>query len=137
MGVAEAAPSAPRNNHFLPVFKNFTDQFLCFGIQYNSSAGNNQNIVCAAASGAVAAFAVTAVLSNLVGVVVEVVQGVRIEIAAQDDAAAVSAVAAVGASVRCKLFAPERGNAVAAVAGFHEEFDAIFEYDGFHGGYLK
>jgi hypothetical protein len=66
-------------------------------------------------------------------VVVEVVQGVRIEIAAQDDAAAVSAVAAVGSAMRGKLLAPERGDAVAAVTGFDEEFDAIFKYDGFHG----
>jgi hypothetical protein len=72
-----------------------------------------------------------------VRVVVEVVQGICIKIAAQDDTAAVTAIAAVGAAVRCKLFTPERGNAVSAVTGSHEDFDAIFKYNGFHCGYLK
>lgn len=48
-----------------------------------------------------------------------------------------AAVPAIGAAELRKLFASEGGNPVAAVAGLHEDFYAVSEYNGFHGGYLK
>jgi hypothetical protein len=47
----------------------------------------------------------------------------------------VAAVAAVGAAARREFFAPEGGDSVPAVAGFDEDFDAVFKYN--HSGYLK
>ena len=74
MGIAETAASAARNDQFLSVFENFANEFLCIGIENDGSARYDENIVGSASSGAVAAFAVAAIFSILVRVVVERVQ---------------------------------------------------------------
>ena len=136
VGVAQSAASALRNQRFLSILKNLADEFLRVGVENDGAAGYRDDDVFSAAAGTVAAFAVTAVVGTPMGVMVEPVQRVFVGVAAQNDAATASAVAAIGPAARRKFFTAEGDNAVAAVTGAQENFNAVSECNGFHGAIL-
>ena len=73
--------------------------------------------------------AVAAVFGGVLALVAEIHQRVHVHVGKQDDAAAVSAVAAVRAAVLHKLLTMERNRAVAAVAGLRGDFYLIDKHD--------
>lgn len=74
---------------------------------------------------------VAAVLCDKFALVAEGKQRVAAGIDAEDDAAALSAVAAVGSAVRDVFFTPEGHGSVAAVAGFYIDFYSVNKHMGF------
>ena len=80
------------------------------------------------APGAIAAFAVTSAFGLVLGVETEMEEGVVMLARDEDDVAAAAAVAAAGAAAGNELLAPERKNAVAAVAGLHVDSYFVDEH---------
>ena len=74
------------------------------------------------------ALAVAAVLSDELVAVFKCEQGVDTGVNAEDDASAVTAVAAVGTAVRNVFLAVERDRAVAAVACLNVNSDVIYKH---------
>ncbi len=97
--VAESASSSFEEHDFLSVVGDIADIFTCLGIVNHRTAGHIDIDVLAICAVAFVAAAVATVLGEDVALVFQVQQSPVVMVAAQDDAAAFSAVAAVGSAV--------------------------------------
>ena len=100
---------------------------LAVGGLHHRAVGHPQDQVAAVGAVAVVAGAALAVLGLDVRAEVEVEQRVHARVDDQHDAAAVAAVAAVGAAQRLELLPEDRHTAVPAVAGLHVQHDPVDE----------
>jgi hypothetical protein len=107
VAVAQAAPAARQQNHFLLVFGDLHDLLVGVGQLGNRADGHFQHHVFALGAGAPGGLARRAVGGVYVLAVLEVQQGPELGVAPQDDVAAASAVPAVGTAQRHVLLAAE------------------------------
>ena len=134
MRVAEAAASALRDQHALPLLGQIGEQrvaalSLACGLLVDERADRNRELeIGAAVAGAVGAHAVLAALGRELGMEAEVDEGVDVRAGDDVDRAAVSAVAAAGAAARDELLAAERETAAPAVSGFDVNVDFVYKH---------
>ena len=93
------------------------DDLAAFGIPHQRAPGHLDGQALAVLAGLAAALSVHAVAGHIFALVAEVHQGGHVVVHLQDDGAAVSAVAPVGAACGDIFFPVERHRPVAAVAG--------------------
>ena len=94
-------------------------------VEHDGAVGDLDFEVCARGAVAVAAHALLARRGHDMGVEVEIEQGVHLRVDDQHDAAAASAVAAVGAAEWFEFLPVDRGAAVTAVARPRVDHDAV------------
>src|SRR6185437_4252299 len=117
--VAPATLAAAGHQQLLDVAGQIAEHLLGVGVAHHGADRHRHVKVRAAAAGAVVGAAGLAVAGLEGALDAEVGEGVYPGGGAQEDAAAVAAVAAVRAAERHELLAPEAGAAPAAVAGLH------------------
>ena len=93
------------------------DDLAAFGIAHQRAPWHLDGQALAVLAGLAAALSVHAVAGHVLALVAEVHQGGHVVVHLQNDGAAVSAVAAVGAACGDIFFPVERHRAIAAVAG--------------------
>ena len=125
--VALAAASAPDHQIFVARFRKVGQHMLAFGglLEHERAHGQVEDQILALAPVALAAHATLPVLRLVVAHDAEVVQAQKARIGAQDDAAAVAAVAAVRPAAGYEFFTPERHAAVPALAGLDADYSFI------------
>ena len=101
------------------------DNFVGLGVPHHSAPGHADDEIFAVLAPAAGALAVLAVGSYIFSLIAKVHQGGEIVVHPEDDAAAVAAVAAVGAALGDVLLPVKGHGAVAAVAGLHGDFYLI------------
>ena len=119
-----------RHPRLLQVRGEIGDEFAGVGVGDHRAHGHAQDDVVGAAAVLVGAVAVLAVLRAMNARVAVLDQRVDVAIGHGEDAAAATAVAAVGAAARHVLLAAERCRTVAAVAGDDVDVDFVDESHG-------
>jgi hypothetical protein len=127
MQVAEAALAALGEQRALAVLREVGEQPAVLVLDQRAHR-HAQHDVLAAAPVLVGAAADVAVLGAVDAREAVVDQGVDVAVGDRPDAAAAAAVAARGAAARHEFLAPERGAAVAALAGMHLDFRFVDEF---------
>ena len=122
--VAQTAASSVGENHFLAVAVEVGHDLAGFGVTDYGADRHPQRDVLAPLAVAVFAAAVFAALGAVAAGVAIVEQGVDVAVGDREDVAAMAAIAAIRSAEGDEFFAPERGDAVAAVASVH--FDSGF-----------
>ena len=124
MDVAEATGPALCEQQPLPMVEQISEGLTGVGVAHHGTDGHAQHDVVGARTVLVGATAMLAVARLVAARVAVVDQGVDVAVGERPDAATAPAVAAIGAALRDELLAPERHDAVAAVAG--HDLDACF-----------
>ena len=126
--VAEAAASALGDQHLLAVVIEIGDDALRILVGDHCADRDMQGDVLAAGAVTVAGGAVLAALGEEFPCVAKLDQRIEVAVGDDIDAAAATAVAAVRSALGLVLLAPERNDAVAAVAGSYVNFGFIDEF---------
>ena len=137
MGIAEAAVAAAQQDHPLAGFGQVGDHFFAVLGQYLGADRQLHDHAFARAAGAVLAHAVMADLGLEMLLIAEIDQGVEIGDAFDDDIAAASAVAAVGAAVLDVFLTTEADGACAALTALDENLGLIEKLHGVRRGIWK
>jgi hypothetical protein len=130
MDVAEAALAAASDQRLLLVHGKIGDEFAGIGVRDHRADGHAQDDVVRAPAVLVGAVAVLAVLRAMNARIAVFDERVDVAIRERDDAAAATAIAAVGPAARHVLLAAERRRSVAAVAGDDVDVDFVDESHG-------
>ena len=125
--VAQTAPSAGEQDEFLTVFRHFAYDFACVGVAGHGAERYGYHGIFAALSRRAGAGTRFTVLGEYVPLVFQVYQRPVLAVAAQDDAAAPSAVAAVGPAESDEFFAPEMSRTGPSRPRTGEYLDVIYE----------
>jgi len=125
-GVAQAVPAALGDHQLLARGDQVTDHFLGRGVDHGGADRHAQEQVLALLAGAIGAATVLAALGLVVAGIAIVDEGVEVLVGHHVHRAAVTAVAAVGATVLDEFLAAEAHATVAAVTGFYP--DRYFVY---------
>jgi len=108
-------------------------RLVTFAVGHDRTARHAEGQVVATGAMAVRALAVLAALRLVMALVVIVEEGGQRGIGFEPDTAAVTTVAAVGATIRDVFFTTEADAARAAVTAFNEDFDLVDEHEGWSG----
>ena len=122
--VAPAAPAALAEDEVLGI-GHVLDNFVGLSVSHYGAPGHADDEIFAVLAPAAGALAVLAVGSYIFPLIAKIHQGGEIVVHPKDDAAAVAAVAAVGAALGDILLPVKGHGAVAAVAGLHGDFYLI------------
>ena len=127
MLVALAAAPASDHQIFVARFRKVGQHMLAFGglLEHERAHRQVEDQILALAPVALAAHATLPVLRLVVAHDAKVVQAQKARIGAQDDAAAVAAVAAVRPAAGYEFFTPERHAAVPALTGLDADYSFI------------
>ena len=128
VGVALAADAAFGHDKGLSQLGKIDQDFSGFKIFNNGSGRNNHFQILCAAAGAVVAGTMSAVLGDLMLLVFQIQEGMVTLGSAENDVAALAAVAAVGTAFGNKLLPPETDAARSAVSGLDIYFCFINKF---------
>ena len=128
LGITPATPSAAGNHESVVGVREVMHLLAGVGVVNDGSDGDFEQNVFALAPGFIRAFAVASALSLVFGIEAEMNQRVVSLARFHDDVAALTTIAARGASTRNKLLPSESETAVTAVAGFHADCGFIDEH---------
>ena len=130
VGVAEAVSPALRHEQLLAGVEQFPDQFSRAFVVDDRAAGHADRQIVAGLADAVPTGARLSVAGLEMTLETEVDEGVQACIRAQENAAAIAAVAAVRPAELDELLAPETQAAVAALAGGNVNLGVVDEFHG-------
>ena len=132
MGVALAAAASPGDDAAVPRFDEVGQRRVGAGVVNDRAAGDVDRQILAVGAVTQGAAAGHAALGGEAASVLIIGERQQILRGLDDNAAAVAAVAAVGAAFGDKLFAAEADAAVAAVTGFDMDPHEIDKFQGEH-----
>jgi len=129
MHVAQPAPAALGDQQALPVRGQITNDFIGIDVVHHRPDRHLDEDILSALAVFLLAHAVLAALGAELALVAEINQGIEVFICGEPHAAAITAIAAIGAAERDELLAPKPHATIAAIACNDRDFGFI---DQFH-----
>jgi hypothetical protein len=128
--VSPAAPTASGSDENLSGFGEVTEKLSGLAIENNRAYRHANNQGLGTFAMAIAALAVLSPASSDDGPMLQIEQRAQVDVRQENDIASMSPVAAGGAALGSKFFAPKGNSSVAAVAGFDWKNNFVHESHG-------